>query len=245
MIKALIERLLGTSSWDTAERRGGLRVRAQFDLELASPPLARYVGNVLDISPAGLKMRIRGPWNGRVLKRGKVVRLRHLNPPFDAELDSVQAKIGWVRKESVGQFLVALSYEESPDDLRRSWVRAVLQKSVDRPTKQKREQLRVRFNVVTTATVGEQTFEGHLRDISSRGARLESFRGLAPGTNLTLRIPPVKPFREMHLKAVVRRSELRLGTYHMGLAFILDEQQKRETIKLVKHILAIKKRTSL
>ena len=113
-------------SWDGAERRQAFRVRCDFEVEVQAPDCS-YLAVCLDAGPQGLKLHIRGPWVKKVLKRAQPIRLRYVQPLYEAELDTVGATIRWVRRQGTQMFTLAVGFEDTIDNLKRSWVKPILQ----------------------------------------------------------------------------------------------------------------------
>ena len=245
MIKKFLERLLGGSpEWDGSDRRSTLRAKCDFELELAFPT-ARYLATALDAGPKGVRMRVRGPWNGRLLRVGQIVHLKYLATIFEAEIDTVQCKVSWAKKENNTLFYIAVSFDETLDNLKRSWVRPVLMKGLKKQVKQQRKQLRVRASVPAFLRVQDQEIEGKMRDLSMGGAQVESFKPIPLGTHVSLKFGPIKPHPEMVLKGMVRRCELYLGTYQIGIAFLILEGQRKQLLKFIKEVVDLQNQAAL
>ena len=245
MIQKFLERLLGGSpEWDGSDRRITLRAKCNFELEVAMPT-ARYLGTALDAGPKGVRLRIRGPWNARLLRAGTRVTLKHIEPMFDAQLDTVQCKISWVKKEADNLFLLAVGFDDSLENLKMSWVKPVLMKGLKSQVKQQRKQLRVRANLTTMLRVDTQEIEGRLRDLSMGGAQIETFKSLPLGTQVTVKFGPVAPHPEMVMKGTVRRCEQALGACQIGVAFFLLEGQKKQLLKFIKDFVELQNQAAL
>ena len=245
MLRAFIERLFsGAEDWDGSDRRLGLRARCDIELEVACPGL-RYLGRALDVGPRGVRIRIRGPWNPRVVKKGQAAQLKYLTPLFDAELDTVQSKIMWVKKEVENVFQIGVQFDDTVENLRRSWIKPILLKSLKARVQQKRKQLRVRSNIPCRLQLEGKEYDANLRDLSVGGGLLECFQGFKEGTQFDVMLRPGKPHADVPLKAIVRRGKLNLGTYQMGVAFIGDERLKKVLLKLLKAMVEIEGKNRL
>ena len=239
MLKGFLERLLGGEpAWDGSERRVSLRAKCDFQLELTLPK-AVYAAKVLDVGARGVRARIQAPLT-RVARRGLTVQARAFNLKFPCELDTIRGKIRWVKPEQEDAFVVAIAFDDELEALQRSWVKAVLLKNLIDAT-QKRTQTRVKALVRTWIQVENHQFEGSLRDISTRGARLETVKTYPVGTELTLRIGPARPgsspelgLHGMTLKAIVRRVGPSPASHQMGLLFQLEDGQRAALLKWVR-----------
>lgn len=114
--------------WEGQERRQGLRVRCEFQVELQAPG-ARYLAQVVEASPQGLRLRVRGPWNPKVVRLNQEVGLRFVEAMYGCEVDTVGASVRWVRREGPQMFSLAIHFLESVEILKRSWVKPMLQKA--------------------------------------------------------------------------------------------------------------------
>ena len=245
MFKAFIERLFsGGIPWDGSDRRLGIRAKCTFDLEVAGEGFS-FMGASQNVGPRGIRVKIRGPWNARQMRKGQEVRVKYLTPLFDAELDTVKAKIEWAKKEGNDMFSLALTFVDNVETLRRSWVKPILVKALKSRAAQKRKLLRVTANMPAGLLVDGKGYDGKIRDLSVGGAKLECFTGFREGTYIALTVIPLKPAPPMPLKALVRRCTLVLGTYEMGLAFLLDERDKKTLFRQVKELIDVQNRDAL
>lgn len=245
MIKAFIERLFsGGIPWDGSDRRLGIRAKCNFDLGVSGDGFS-LMGQAVNVGPRGIRLRIRGPWNSRKLRKGQLVQVKYLTPLFDAELDTVKAKIEWAKKEGVDLFSLALTFDDNVETLRRSWVKPILVKTLKSRAQQKRKLLRARANLPASFTVDGKSYDGKVRDLSVGGAKLECFTGFREGTHIALILIPPKPAASMALKGLVRRCALVLGTYEMGLAFLLEERDKKPLFRLVKELIDAQNRATV
>lgn len=245
MLRALVEKWFsGTGEWDGSDRRAALRARCDLEVEVACPGL-RFLGRVLDAGPNGLRIRIRGASNPKVVKKGAEALVKNLAPSLDADLDTIVSKIAWVRQEAPNQFQIGVEFTEGIERLKRSWIKPLLLKSLDTRAKQKRKHLRVRTSVKSVLIAEGERLEVNVRDLSMGGARAESFQSRAEGTHLKLVLKPPKPFGEIQLPVVVRRCQKNLGAYDLGLAFLINEGLKKQLLKLIKALVELERQNKL
>ena len=203
--------------WDGAERRQSFRVRCDFEIEMQAPGCS-YLTRVLDAGPQGLRMRVRGPWVARVLKRGQIVNLRYVQPLYEAELDTVGASIRWVRREGEQMFSLAVSFADSVENLRKSWVKPTLKKYFRMESRRNlRQWLRARCNLVGKILVESRSSEVKIIDLSSSGARLSALEALPIGSALELQL------QGLQLRCHVRRCQADYGVFRIGVAFHTDK----------------------
>ncbi len=205
MLKAFVERLFtGSSAWDGSDQRMGYRAKCDIEVEVASPGL-RFLGRVLDIGPQGARVRIRGPWNARAFKKDTVITLKYLTPLFDAELDTVQCKIAWAKREVADVFSIGCRFDDSVENLRRAWIKPVLLRSIPIGGQQKRKQLRVKTSLKAVVKMEQKFSEVSLRDLSTGGAKFESLLDYPLGQPLRLLIKPGNLSTDLEVPGTVKR----------------------------------------
>jgi len=239
MLKAFMERLFsGSQEWDGSDRRMGYRAKCDIEVEVACPGL-RYLGQVLDIGPQGARVRIRGPWNARAVKRGQQVHLKYLTPLFDAELDTVKCKIAWAKQEVANIFSIGCVFDEPVENLRRAWIKPILLKNMKASGQQKRKQLRVKANLKSVLKIEGKMSEVSLRDLSTGGAKFESLIEYPEGSSLRLLIKPGNPNPDLELPGVIKRCRKGRATFDVGVAFTLEPPLKKVLAKLVKALVEV------
>lgn len=234
--QALFGRFFKASpDWDGSERRESFRARCDFELEIQGPG-CRYFGRVVDAGPHGLRIRVRGPWIKRVLRRGQEVALVYVQPLFEAELDSVGGKICWVRRQGEQMFTMAVAFHDTLENLKRSWVRPVLARSFKMQSRRNlRKTLRARCNLPGCLFVDGHSEDVKVTDVSATGARVSSLRPLAAGSAVEL------TFENLHCRGLVRRCTQDYGVYRLGLAFQELPGQRQSLVKLVRRLTAMDK----
>lgn len=243
MLQGLVEQLFG-GGWDGADRRLSMRAKCDIEVEVACPGL-RFLGRVTDAGPTGMRISIRGATSSRVVKKGAVLDIKHLNPGMGVDRDTVRCKIAWVKKIAENIFDVGVSLDEPVENLKRSWIKPLLVKSLEQKTQQKRKHLRVRANIKSVLNVDGKHTDVNVRDLSVGGCKVESFQSLAGGTHVKVLLKPGKTHEELLLPGMVRRSVKSLGAYDVGVAFLLDAKLKKQLLKLIKGILDLQKQTRL
>ena len=225
--------------WDGAENRQTFRARCEFEIEVGIGQ-ARYLGKAVDAGPQGLKIRIRGPFKASAMKPNTPAALRYLEPLFDAQLDSVKAKVRWAKKEGEGVFVVGVMFDEAPENLVRSWVKPVLTKLFQQKTKQKRKTLRVHCNLPISFVYGGKTLQGHLRDLSAGGALLESLVELPADTEISFAVGPLRDSKlpRLALTGKVQRTRKPLGTFLCGLRIHPAGEEKKALMLYLRHFAA-------
>lgn len=222
-------------NWDGSERRKGFRARCDFDLEVQAPEV-RYLAHVMDAGPQGLKMRVRGPFVRKVLKSGQPIRLRYVQPLYEAELDTVDASIRWVKREGEQLFTLAIQFEDSIDNLKKSWVKPVLQRVFKTQSRRnQRKWMRARCNLSATALVGGKVVDVKVNDLSTSGARIASLQPFHVGEATELHL------EGMVLRAMVRRCQPEYGVHRVGLAFAPDPVYQGQLLTLVKKLVQVGK----
>jgi hypothetical protein len=219
--------------WDGAERRQSFRVRCDFEIEIQAPGRS-YLAKVVDAGPQGLRLRVRGPWVPKVLKRSQLLNLRYVQPLYEADLDSVGASIRWVRREGKQLFSMAVSFADSVDNLRRSWVKPVLRRYFKTESRRNlRQWLRARCNLVGKVSHQGRQAEVKVTDISSSGARLSSLEPIAIGEILELYV------EGMVLRCSVRRCQADYGVFRVGVHFAPDKVTRKKVISLVRKLVEV------
>ena len=231
-----LRRLLGfRPDWDGSDRRSSLRARCDFDLVVQGKNL-EFHGRALDASPKGIRVRIRGHWNPRSVKHGVMVSMRCPQPPVECEVDTIQGRISWVKRLDKELFLLAISFEDTIDHLRRSWVKPVLMKGLHSKVRQQRGFVRVACNLPVQFAFHGEVHEGKLHDLSVQGGRLETLHIFSQGSHLELRLrahelPP------LNIRSVVRRADVKLSTGFYGLNFLIEEPAKKVLLRYVRAVL--------
>lgn len=232
---ALFGGMLKGKVWDGSERRLSFRVKCDFELELQLPG-NRYLAQVVDAGPQGLKMRVRGPYIAKILKSGALLQLRYVEPVYGAELDTVGGEIRWVKREGEQLFTLAVALKDSLENLKRSWVKPVLQKvfkTVSR--KNLRDTMRAKCNLPARLTIEKRTLDIKVNDLSTTGARVACLVGLTIGDIAELEVEGLR------LRCKVRRCEPEYGVFRVGLAFSSDEKLKPKILTLVKKLVQVNK----
>jgi hypothetical protein len=221
--------------WDGAERRNAFRARCNFDLEVQAPGV-RYLAHVQDAGPQGLKMRVRGPYVSKVLKKGSPIRLRYVEPIYEAELDTVDASIRWVRREGEQLFTMAVAFEDSIENLKKSWVKPTLQKAFKTSSRRnQRKWMRAKCNLAATALHGDKVIDVKVNDLSTSGARIASLQPFAVGEATELHL------EGMILRGIVRRVQAEFGVHRIGIAFAPDPVYRQQLLALVKKLVQVGK----
>lgn len=234
MLKSFLERLFNSSQeWDDSDRRLGYRAKCDIEVEVAGPGI-RYLGRVLDIGPQGARVRIRGPWNARFAKKDQIVHLKYLTPLFDAELDTVQCKIAWAKREVSDIFSIGCKFDDAVENLRRAWIKPVLLKNIQVGGQQKRKQLRVKTNLKSVLKIEDKMSEVSLRDLSTGGAKFESLLEYPEGSPLRLLIKSGNANADLEVPGVVKRCRKGGGVFQVGVAFTLEPSLKSKLVRLVK-----------
>ena len=156
-----------------AERRKKLRVRTYIRLEVATES-GRVSAIVTDLSLDGMRMRCQ-----HLVTEGQRVEVFFPDSSDPEATGSVRCRIVWVQKlEQVGRasFEAGLAFEDSRDNMKRSWVRYVLEQLGfdESKTFQKRKFLRVKGKIparIFTAGGGEP-LAGEVINLGVGGALL-------------------------------------------------------------------------
>lgn len=215
------------------ERRKKLRVRTYIRLEYATEE-GRSSAIVTDLSLDGLRMRCQKP-----LKNGEKVEVFFPDSSEKASTGSVRCKAVWLKDLEQGQagrgfgrpaYEAGLSFEDSRDNMQRSWVKYVLEQLGfdENKTFQKRRYLRAQGSIparVFTVHNGE-ALSGEVVNLGVGGALLALDSPLAKEQQIHCEIclwrilPPLRlPCRVM---AVVEDTEPGEATprYHHSLLFL-------------------------
>lgn len=221
--------------WDGAERRQSFRVRCDFEVEIQAPGVS-YLAVCMDAGPQGLKMRVRGPFVKKVLKRGHPIRLRYVQPLYEAELDTVSAAVRWVRREGEQMFTLAVGFEDSIENLKRSWVKPILQKVFKAGSRRnQRQYMRARCQIAGRAVVEGKRVDIKVTDVSTSGARISALQPMEIGHTFEIE------FENVVQRAIVRRCQPDYGVYRIGVAFSPDPKARAQILKLVKRLVEMSK----
>lgn len=243
MLKALLAKLLGGDpEWDGSEKRALLRVKCDVEVEVAMPKL-RYLGRAFDISPRGIRVRVRGPWKPSAFKAGQPIQLKSLEQSFGSGAE-VLASVRWVKREADSQFVFGAVFDDPVERLEKSWVKTVLQQNMKARVSQQRKTVRVRCNLPGKLTVGDQIIDVKLRDLSTGGFNIETFKAIPVDAEVTLQAGPVGSLAKLYLKGAVRRVSHPLGTYSIGVRFgAQDAATKKVVLDYVRQIHELSKKT--
>ncbi len=245
MLKALLAKLLQKDpEWDGSEKRALLRVKCDVQVEVAMPKL-RYLGQAFDISPRGVKIRVRGPWKASAFKPGQPLQLKSLEQCFGSEA-LVLASVRWAKRENDMQFLFGATFEDPVERLEKSWVKTVLKRHMKARVSQQRKSVRVRCNLPARLTVGDQILEVKLRDLSTGGFQVETLKTVPSDVEVTLQAGPVDSLPKLYLKGTVRRVAQPLGTFSVGVRFgAQDAATKKVVLDYVRQIHELNKKSRL
>jgi hypothetical protein len=222
-------------AWDGAERRQSFRVRCDFEVEIQAPGCS-YLASCLDAGPQGLRMRVRGPFVKKVLRRAQPIRLRYVEPLYEAELDTVSAAIRWVRREGEQLFTMAVGFDDTIDNLKRSWVKPILQKVFKSGSrKNQRQYMRARCQLAGTAVIQGQRVDIKVTDVSTSGARLSALQPVDIGSVVEVE------FEKVVQRAIVRRCQADYGVYRIGVSFSPDPTARAKVLTLVKRLVEMSK----
>lgn len=209
-----LKSLIGVKAWDYTERRKAIRVPCRIDgtLQKGEGVLGSEIRN---IGIGGLQIKCFGK-----VKKGDVVRIRSLKEHLEADFNTIQCRVEWVKKETGGS-LVGLSFQEKGDVLNRSWLIFELKEMGVRAkgTKQKRDSVRVNCLIPARVFQGADNRKARIRDLGPTGARVE-----CPGDafvkddHISLRFGPIEhlPKIEVNCDVVSTRD---FGVMHYGLSF--------------------------
>ena len=219
--------------WGGEERRQAFRVRCDFELEVQAPGCS-YFAQCIDAGPQGLKLRIRGPWVKKVLRRGQPIRLRYVEPMYEAELDTVGGSICWVRREGEQFFSMAVSFEDTLENMKKSWVKPILQKVFKAGSRRnQRRYMRAKCQLPGKALIGGKKQDVKITDLSTSGARMSALQPLEIGAATEVE------FEQLVLRAIVRRCVTDYGVYRIGVAFNPDAETKKKLVRLVKKLVEV------
>jgi hypothetical protein len=249
-MKRLVERLLSIFSkpaddWAGSERRRGFRVRLPIELEVSGDSFS-YLGKGLDLSPQGVRLRVRGPYKPELLKRGDFVKLKAVQVMYGVELHSVQTQVCWSKLEAPNVFVLALAFHESVENLRKSWVKTLLAKSLSQgPVRSKRVYLRVQCAKSTEVVLlsvpdGESMpkpdrFEVKLTDLSVLGCRMQTIVPISAGSILEVKID------QQRVKGSVVRCQKKPGSFELGIRFFADDEVAKKMLRSLKSLLGVEK----
>lgn len=167
-------------SQSLAEKRRGLRVKSY-----AQVRLGEHKAVVTELGVDGLRLKsMEAP-----LAEGQELDIVYGTPLEEGEAGPVKVQVAWVQRS--GRELVAgARYTDSRDNMRRSWVRFLLQEIGfdESRTYQRRKFIRVDASIPCRIFRGEECLvhEGRLVNIGIGGALLESAEELVKGDVLTV-----------------------------------------------------------
>lgn len=219
--------------WEGEERRQAFRVRCDFEIEVQAPGCS-YFAQCIDAGPQGLKLRIRGPWVKKVLRRGQPIRLRYVEPMYEAELDTIGGSIRWVRREGEQLFTMAVGFEDTLENMKRSWVKPILQKVFKAGSRRnQRRYMRAKCQLPGKALIGGKKQDVKITDLSSSGARLSALQPLELGAATEVE------FEQLVLRAIVRRCAADYGVYRIGVAYHPDAETKKKLVRLIRKLVEV------
>lgn len=223
--------------WDGEERRQAFRVRCDFEIEVQAPG-CRYLARCVDAGPQGLKLKVRGPFVKKILRRGQPIRLRYVEPMYEAELDTVGGAICWVRREGEQMFTMAVGFEDTLENLKKSWVKPILQKVFKAGSRRNlRKHMRAKCQLPGKVVIDGKRQDVKITDVSTSGARVSSLQPLDVGVASELE------FENLVLRVLVRRCTPDYGVYRLGLAFSPDAEAKKKLVRLIKQMVEVGRMT--
>lgn len=174
--------------WDFAERRELVRLRCHLEVRY-SVGERTYFGQILDMSLGGMMLRCLQP---PVLT--SVTKVTYDSSVPGVTESTVACRVQWQKASSRDrQHFVGLSYFDSEDVLRASWIKAELRQLGFRPHQVFRKRRHVRTHCFLPVSLTDDqgvTCGGHLYNLAAGGALLETEAVLAEGERVALRIGP-------------------------------------------------------
>lgn len=167
-------------SQSLAEKRRGLRVKSY-----AQVKLGEHKAIVTELGVDGLRLKsMEAP-----LAEGQELNIVYASPPEEGEAGPVKVQVAWVQR-SGRELIAGARYTDSRDNMRRSWVRFLLQEIGfdETRTYQRRKFIRVDASIPCRIFRGNECVlsESRLVNIGIGGALLESADPLAKGDVLTV-----------------------------------------------------------
>lgn len=209
-----LKNLVGMKKWDYSDRRGILRLKCRIEASLQRETSLIGV-EIKDISTDGMQLMCLGK-----VKKGEVAGIRGVKLHNQAEHNSVNVRVEWVRKQTPG-WLAGVSFVDDAKVMSKSWLIYELRdlglKAVK--TRQKRESVRVKCRFPARLFAERQSLRARVRDIGMTGARVESEGEiLEKGALVKLRFGPIEKLPKLGIAAVVA-SVHKKGAPVYGLKF--------------------------
>lgn len=213
------------SNWDFSERRELVRLRCQLEV-VYSVGDNSYSGQIMDMSLGGMLLRCLQPPG-----LASLTKITYINKEEKIKENTVRCRVQWSKankKDAIHH--VGLSYCDSEEVLRNSWVKFELHKLGFNPKRVFQKRRHVRAHCFIPARIYSQdkiSQEGRLYNLGASGALLESNTALQKGDDITLAIGP-----HQHLKAFTIKGRIAAITAINRLQFlgIEFEQPPQSTI---------------
>ena len=202
-------------SQSLAEKRRGLRVRSYAQVRLGD-----HKAVVTELGVDGLRLKsMEAP-----LAEGQELDVVYGAPPEGAEAGPVRVQVAWVQR-SGRELIAGARYTDSRDNMRRSWVRFLLQEIGfdESRTYQRRKFIRVDAAIPARIFQGEQCLisEARLVNIGIGGALLESADRLTKGSIYTVEMSlwRILPTLRLPVAAMDERNDEESGLVLTSLQF--------------------------
>ena len=184
-------------SQSLAEKRRGLRVRSY-----AQVRLGEHKAVVTELGVDGLRMKsMEAP-----LAEGQELEVIYASPPEDAEAGPVKVQVAWVQR-SGRELIAGARYADSHDNMRRSWVRFLLQEIGFDETRTFQRRKFIRVDAAIPARIFRDQdciqAEARLVNLGIGGALLESDAPLAKGPIFTVEMSLWRILPTLRLPAAV------------------------------------------
>ncbi len=171
-------------SQSLAEKRRSLRIKSYAQAQVVIEGEA-YRAVIIELSLEGLRIKsMEAP-----LVEGAVIEVVYHPDPSNPTWGSVKAQVAWV-KRSGRELIAGMRYSDSSENLKRSWVKYLLQEIGfdENRTFQRRQHIRVDASIPARLLADDQSLgaEGRLVNIGIGGTLLESRQQLTRGSLFTV-----------------------------------------------------------
>lgn len=202
------------------EKRRALRVRSYARAQIHVQGGESYKAVIIELGLDGLRLKsMDAP-----LQVGQALEVCYALPPEGAEAGPVKAQICWVNK--VGRdTIVGCKYADSRENMRRSWVRFLLQELGFDESRlfQRRKFIRVDAAIPARLIDGEgrSLCEARVVNIGIGGALLETTGGLEKGLSLDLELSlwRILPTLRLPIAVIDTRLEAESGLHLTSVKF--------------------------
>lgn len=238
LLQAIQGLLPGRAGLPAEERRRLVRLRCYIPVQILQPGKKPHDAVVVEMGVDGLRFRTRYK-----VDKGLEVHVEYPHQVSGVKNHRVRCRVIWTRKSTTSQHTtVGVRYDDSPANLRGSWIKAVLRELgfEERMLAQKRSAIRVPGDLPASVAIPGDEFVGQARalNVGVGGVLLQTERRLKQNQNYRISLGPAFNLNSLMLASTCLRCEHQSGDVWVSSLRFTDPSA--EQIKLLgKYLMAM------